>query len=169
MKKAMRLLLVLLCALNIYLLFYVILFKFSPVRISTLIQHLQLVITHPSLSVGHFHSANFIPFYTINSSLTANGGGAQWLNLYGNIFIFIPTGVLVACMLSRQRVTSAVLVSFLLSLLLESMQLFLLMGSFDVDDLILNTLGGTLGAVGASIMLMLRKHLTVRKLKQLEN
>lgn len=48
---------------------------------------------------------------------------------------------------SLDRVHLAVLLSLYLSLLIELTQLFLRDGSFDVDDLLLNTLGGLLGFI----------------------
>ena len=48
---------------------------------------------------------------------------------------------------SLDRVHLAVLLSLYLSLLIELTQLFLRVGSFDVDDLLLNTLGGLLGFI----------------------
>jgi glycopeptide antibiotics resistance protein len=144
---------------NLYFLVAIILFKLSPVQFPTLLHQFQLVMERPFLLESRLQSANFVPFYTISKSLNTSikSNPIQWMNLYGNLFIFVPTGVLVGLSVRKHKISSAVLVSFLLSLMLESLQLLLLMGSFDVDDLILNTLGGAVGAVLITILLIRRK------------
>ena len=61
-------------------------------------------------------------------------------NLLGNIVIFIPYGFFVS-MAGRTRG----LFSMFLSLAVETVQLVTRVGSFDVDDILLNTIGGVLG------------------------
>lgn len=165
MKTIFRVLLALLAIVNVYMLISIILFKTMPLQLSILSQldslnfQLQLVMQRPSLIESRIQSANFIPFYTISSSLSTSMAPSQWLNLYGNVLIFIPTGVIIGLWKNKQRIATAAQFSFLLSLTLESMQLIFLMGSFDVDDLILNTCGGTLGACFASLLMLLRKQM----------
>lgn len=43
------------------------------------------------------------------------------------------------------RILTVFLLSFILSLLIETTQLVFKVGSFDVDDLLLNSIGGILG------------------------
>ena len=70
---------------------------------------------------------------------------AMSTNLLGNILIFIPFGFFMP-MASRYRsFTGTVFYSFGLSLCVELFQLVTMVGSFDVDDLLLNTIGGVLG------------------------
>lgn len=67
-------------------------------------------------------------------------------NLLGNIILFMPLGILLPVL--RRSIDTAgaiVVVSFFASLLIETCQFFLNRGVFDVDDMILNTLGGVLG------------------------
>jgi len=67
-------------------------------------------------------------------------------NLAGNIIGFVPLGLLVPVLFRRCRgFWKVVGLSFLVSLLFELAQLATALGSFDVDDLLLNTLGGMLG------------------------
>ena len=151
--------------LNVYMLFAIILFKLAPVEPLSLLDQLQLVVKHPQLLEARMQQANFQPFYTIGTSLGGERtSGIQWLNLYGNILVFIPTGVLIALSSNKHRISNAAIASFLLSLLLESMQLIFLMGAFDVDDLILNSLGGIVGAMLIYIPLFLRKRSFNRRL-----
>lgn len=70
------------------------------------------------------------------------------LNLLGNIICFIPYGFVIPVLSVRCRSFGKILLlSFLASLLVESIQLVSKLGSFDVDDIMLNTLGGILGYV----------------------
>lgn len=70
------------------------------------------------------------------------------LNLLGNIICFIPYGFVIPVLSVRCRSFGKILLlSFLASLLVESIQLVSKLGSFDVDDIMLNTLGDILGYV----------------------
>ena len=67
-------------------------------------------------------------------------------NLAGNIVGFIPLGLLVPALFKRLRsVWKMICISLLISLLFELTQLGTALGSFDVDDLLLNAIGGLLG------------------------
>lgn len=67
-----------------------------------------------------------------------------WLNLIGNIVLFLPVGYLAGLRLGS--VWKAALVSMVASLSIEAAQYALAAGYSDIDDLIINTAGGTLGA-----------------------
>lgn len=74
-------------------------------------------------------------------------GWVSYSNLIGNILIFVPFGFFMP-MASRYRsFILTTLYSFGLSLIVEFFQLVTMMGSFDVDDMLLNTLGGSLGFI----------------------
>lgn len=68
------------------------------------------------------------------------------INLVGNVVAFIPFGALIRWVINRSvNWYHVVGYTFLFSLSVELLQLVAKVGSFDVDDLILNTLGGLLG------------------------
>ena len=69
-----------------------------------------------------------------------------FINIYGNVLAFMPFGFLLP-VISRKdrRFWSIFLLSVALTLTLETTQLILQVGCFDVDDMILNTAGGVLG------------------------
>lgn len=69
-------------------------------------------------------------------------------NLVGNVAIFIPFGFFGAMASKRRSFLRTSLDGFLLSLIVEAFQLVAMVGSFDVDDLLLNTLGVMLGYMG---------------------
>ena len=67
-------------------------------------------------------------------------------NLVGNVIGFLPFGAILPVL--RRSVCSfwkVTLLSFEFSALIEVTQLITKVGCFDVDDIILNTLGGMLG------------------------
>lgn len=68
------------------------------------------------------------------------------LNLAGNVLCFIPFGFVIPILSGRQRKGYRMFfLSFLASLIVELLQLVSKLGSCDVDDIILNTLGGVIG------------------------
>lgn len=69
------------------------------------------------------------------------------INLLGNVVIFIPFGIFLP-MASRYRsFFTTMFASFGLSLCVEVFQFITRVGSFDVDDLLLNTIGGIAGHI----------------------
>lgn len=66
-------------------------------------------------------------------------------NLLGNVLIFVPFGFFLPMASVYRNFFSAVFYSFGLSLCVEVFQLLTMVGSFDVDDLLLNTVGGAAG------------------------
>lgn len=74
-------------------------------------------------------------------------GWIAYANLVGNVVIFIPFGFFMP-MASRYRsFLLTTFYSFGFSLLVELFQLVTKVGSFDVDDLLLNTVGGMIGFI----------------------
>jgi glycopeptide antibiotics resistance protein len=101
--------------------------------------------------------ANFKPFSTIFLFYRSKRLREEYkyINIGGNIIGFVPLGILLpALFLSLRGLWKIALVSFCISLLFETTQLFTGLGSFDVDDIILNTLGGM---AGYAIYLLLGK------------
>jgi len=92
---------------------------------------------------------NLVLFREIRRFLTYRhelGIGAVLINVVGNVAAFIPFGFAVPAFYPRIRsFVQVMILSFSASLLAETMQLFLKVGCFDVDDLLLNTIGGCIG------------------------
>ena len=59
-----------------------------------------------------------------------------------------------------RRFALTTMFSFEFSLLVETIQLVFKVGSFDVDDILLNTLGGMLGFLGYRVYVFVRKRIT---------
>ena len=71
-----------------------------------------------------------------------------WINFLGNLLLFLPLGFLLPCLSRRVRSWFRMqLTAFCLLLVVETLQLFTLLGSFDVDDMILNTMGVIIGYI----------------------
>lgn len=82
-------------------------------------------------------------FWTYRSQL---GTTALFTNIFGNVIGFIPFGFILPIIADRMRSGFLICMSGLgVSLTVECIQLVTKVGCFDVDDLILNTLGAALG------------------------
>ena len=90
---------------------------------------------------------NLIPFQEILRYWNYRDqlGMLSLTNLLGNVAAFVPFGFFEGMALGRRNFFRTSLDGFLLSLVVEIFQLISRVGTFDVDDLILNTLGAILG------------------------
>ncbi|WP_454193639.1 VanZ family protein [Paenibacillus sp. Marseille-Q7038] len=130
-----------------YFIFKVILFKFCSVDLGNLLIQLSKILAHPDLIVDRWDTANLDLFRTIIRQAT-QPNLRNVANLIGNFAIFVPFGLLVAMTVRKwSSFFLVLLLSFGLSLCLESLQLVLSMGTFDIDDLLLNTAGGIAGYI----------------------
>lgn len=109
---------------------------------------------------------NLIPFREIKRFIThceVLGLETVILNIVGNVMAFLPFGIFLPIISKHCRIFwFTLLYSFELSLLVELIQLVTKVGSFDVDDILLNTLGGVIGYLvyRAGIFFLKRKHNT---------
>lgn len=94
---------------------------------------------------------NIEPFNEIKRFYRMLSNGYSYkavLNLGGNIAAFIPFGLFLPMMRRKKTgLINTVLLSFMFSACIETIQLYFKLGVFDVDDLILNTLGGFIGYI----------------------
>lgn len=94
------------------------------------------------------------------------GAFAVFTNLFGNILIFVPYGFFISMASSARGFFMTLFYSFGLSLCVEVFQLLTKVGSFDVDDLLLNTIGGVLGYIFFTICNMIRRQHNGRRKKR---
>lgn len=140
-------------ALYLFLVVKILLFKFGSLDRELLTAQWEIVRSDPGAILERFHTrANLVPFHEIQSYLQAiqqNGSGHSLVNFAGNIVAFMPFGFLLPLLFAKKAsgMGKVVWLSFLLSLLLETTQLVMSCGTFDVDDLLLNTTGGLSGYV----------------------
>lgn len=91
---------------------------------------------------------------------------AMFTNLFGNVIIFMPFGFFMPMASRYESFFSSVFYSFGLSLCVETFQLVTKVGSFDVDDLLLNTIGGMAGYILYVICDAIRRKHDSKKTKQ---
>ena len=92
--------------------------------------------------------ANLVPFRTIKAYISDLSYGISYINILGNIIPFIPIGFLIPMAFPSQRnIIKTLISSFLLIFSVEILQLMLFLGSFDVDDIILNLLSCFIGYI----------------------
>lgn len=94
---------------------------------------------------------SLVPFKTITTYLfgkTPNFTYQLFHNILGNIFLFVPFAFLLPICFSKGRtLKESFLYSFLLSTLVELYQFTFRVGVLDVDDVILNVIGGIIGYI----------------------
>lgn len=98
-------------------------------------------------------SVNFIPFRTIRWFLTVGEKTSNqyllrhaFVNLTGNVILFIPLGIFFPGLWKGLRSFWKLLLCLIAVILgVELLQLLTLLGSCDIDDLILNLFGALLG------------------------
>lgn len=94
------------------------------------------------------HSANFELFKTIKMYIHYYDRLNSFENLFGNILIFIPYGMLYFMAFMKKWCRLLFLpFTFLFVTGIELFQLFSAFGKFDVDDILLNCLGAALGMI----------------------
>lgn len=125
----------------------VVLLKFLPLELIVY----QLYHIDFELISRSFANSNLIPFKTIGGYIV-NPISAKIAigNVIGNVVVFIPIGLLAPFLVLKKyqfwaSLKISLLVSFGISLIFEVIQLLTYFGSFDVDDLLLNTFGGVFG------------------------
>lgn len=111
-------------------------------------------------------SINLIPFHTIKEYIFSDSATIKKFalsNVVGNMVIFIPLGVYLPLFKKNRRVMTNLLFIFKVSLCIEIIQGILGIGASDIDDIILNCLGGLVGILGYKYLLsILRDEKKVR-------
>lgn len=110
--------------------------------------------------VTSYYRYNLVPFKEITRFYIYRnvvGFRAFLANLFGNVLAFMPFGFFMPILRPKLRKWYCMFgMTFLLSLTIEIIQLLTRVGSFDVDDLILNTAGGITGYLLFYIMNKIR-------------
>ncbi len=96
---------------------------------------------------------NLIPFESIKCVLGLPFSGI-FTNIFGNIGLIIPVSFLLpfAFPKEKSKFILPLLSGVFLSLTAEFLQLYFMCGAFDVDDLILNSLGALIGAAAIYLL-----------------
>lgn len=107
---------------------------------------------------------NIIPFKTIGSYFIGfyrYSFRIWFFNLFGNIMAFMPLGFFVPVVFEKiKKIKHTIFIGTSLSTCIEMAQIITRVGTFDVDDIILNTIG-TL--IGYRIYLGVQKYISNQK------
>ena len=96
---------------------------------------------------GSYFEISLIPFDTIISFFT-HFESYNRFELLGKILLYIPIGILIPLLFSSiNNMLRNFVFTLALSLLMNSMILVIRFGFFDIDDIILNVVGGVIGFV----------------------
>lgn len=96
-------------------------------------------------------AVNLIPFRTIINYISdfqkySSLSSFSFVNLSGNIVLFIPLGIFLPTIWKKQRKFSKFVITVCITIIaVELIQLFTMLGSCDIDDLIFNVLGAVIG------------------------
>lgn len=94
---------------------------------------------------------NYIPFKEIKRFVThvnVLGPAVVLANVLGNVLVFVPFGYFVPRLVKNgMGVVYTTILSMEFSAIIEIMQLITKTGSCDIDDVILNTIGGIVGYI----------------------
>lgn len=113
------------------------------------------------ISQPNHRSINLIPFYSIMEYIAASSANIKRFafgNVIGNIAIFIPLGTYLSLFKNDKRVKTNLSLIFIVSLSVEIIQGLLGIGASDIDDIILNCLGGFIGILGYKVLLFILKN-----------
>ena len=92
-------------------------------------------------NMGNSRSINLIPF----RELLILNGKIDFAEMIMNVVIFVPLGIYAGIVFKRWITAKKLFLFFLISLIIEGIQLILALGVFDITDIINNTLGGIIG------------------------
>lgn len=103
------------------------------------------------------YSYNLVPFYTIKKYIVHRDHfnfDIWFKNIFGNIVLFIPIGIFLPLLRTKYHGAFALAAaSSALLTAVELTQMVMRVGSFDIDDIILNTLGALLGLMMTNALL----------------
>ncbi len=115
---------------------------------------------HYGRGVVH-RSCNFVPLKTIIAFLQMQSNyDIIFINLVGNIVAFIPMGFLLPIVFAKiSSIRKTISVVFLATFFIEVTQYILGVGMCDIDDVILNTLGGIIGFIIYDLHRIIKKYM----------
>lgn len=104
----------------------------------------------------NWSTSNFIPFQEMFRY--DFGTGLFMRNVIGNMLIFLPFGFFVSYFLDLNKVRTIMILSLITSTCIETTQL-VIGRVFDVDDIMLNIVGGMMGYFLYRVLVIIKDHL----------
>lgn len=128
---------------------------------------LYVTIYREGLFMNTSHTLNMEPLKILLTSfrnlLYVDKGSAYlylFYNVAGNMLWFVPLGFFVPYFMRTASFKKTILISFGISLSIEVIQYFAYVGVSDIDDLLFNTIGGSIGC-GCYYLLYRRRDVNV--------
>lgn len=87
------------------------------------------------------NSYNLIPFKSIINIIKYSSSYEVFINIFGNIFVFMPIEYFLIKLFKVNKFKANLIVSLIIILLFEFIQLIFKIGVFDIDDILLCTAG----------------------------
>lgn len=109
---------------------------------------------------------SLVPFESYWTAMTTGWGGSgqfACMAIIGNVFMFLPVGMTVAFFVKKHPFVVSAFAGLFCSLIIETAQLLTKLGTFEIDDLINNTLGAVIGCSIALVFLKRRKIRSILK------
>ena len=103
------------------------------------------------LYAGHFDAPrrfSLVPFATISAYMKVSSSymrGVALMNLVGNVVVFIPLGLLLQVFSNGKHAWRHLLLALFVPIGVELLQVLLIVGACDIDDVLLNFVGITVG------------------------
>lgn len=110
--------------------------------------YLFLLVKTVFLGRPEFRSVNLIPFQTIKDNIMVDDGiRMHWVDIsvWGNVLMFIPAGIYIMLFSNSSSKHKAFYKVLALTIFIELIQYTFAIGATDIDDVILNGLGGAIG------------------------
>jgi len=127
-----------------------------------LLFYIFLLIDTVFISRESLRSVNLIPLKTINQFIAVDNRFGNGLvvnvNIWGNILMFVPAGIYVILHNKNKSILINLFLIFLLSLGIEIIQYIFSIGATDIDDIILNVVGGFIGLLIYSLLKKILKN-----------
>lgn len=104
---------------------------------------------------GLSRSYNLIPFGTIWEYLGGEAGVSRSMMMYniaGNIAVFVPLGAYIQVFLKNKAFGKSLLIAMAVSVSIEVIQFAFGIGAADIDDVMLNVLGGAIGILAYKLL-----------------
>lgn len=102
--------------------------------------------THNYYTYGR--SSNLLIFSSIKLMLRSGSSALIMKNIFGNVLLFLPLGFLLPMIIRlKHGFVWQLLFGFSVSLIIESCQYLFAARIFDIDDIVLNTIGTVIGCL----------------------
>lgn len=129
---------------NILFIFYIcLLLYFVVIKFDGALERISYIQSNRDLG---FYNYNLVPFRTLSYYIQYINDSFAYTNIFGNIIAFVPLGFLIPITLKKGRTfLKTILICFISIVGIEVFQLITMLGFFDIDDILLDTLGCFIG------------------------